>query len=85
MASHAPFDLSAVPQDLRGQKASDVVENVLNPLRIKVAHALFGNSGELPLSSDDLVHTHAITSHLLVTKCLILRLLKNDFLSHLPG
>ena len=45
-----PFDLStldaAVPQDLRGQKASEVIENVLNPLRVKVAHALFGNGGE---------------------------------------
>lgn len=88
-----PFDLStldsAVPHDLRGQKASDVIENVLNPLRVKVAHALFGNGGELPLSSDDLLHTHAITRRLLITKCLVRRLLKsdfpNDFLNHLPS
>ena len=88
-----PFDLStldaAVPQDLRGQKASDVIENVLNPLRVNVAHALFGNGGELPLSSDDLLHTHAITSHLLITKCLVRKMLKNDFtndfLNHLPN
>jgi hypothetical protein len=87
------FDLStfesAVPQDLRGQKASDVIENVLNPIRVKVAHALFGSGGELPLSSDDLTHTHLVTSRLLVTKCLARRMLKNDFpkdfLSHLPG
>ncbi len=87
------FDLStldsAVPQDVRGRKASDVVENVLNPLRIKVAHALFGNPGDVPLSSDDLVHTRSITSRLLLTKCLARRMLKNDFpsefLSHLPG
>jgi hypothetical protein len=88
-----PFDLStldaAVPLDLRGQKASYVIEEILNPLRVKVAHALFGNGGELPLSSDDLLHTHAITSRLLITKCLVRRLLKNDFpndfLSHLPN
>ena len=87
------FDLSAfesaVPQDLRGRKASDVIENVLTPLRVKVAHALFGNSGELPLSSDDLTHTHSVTGRLLVTKCLVRRMLKSDFpkdfLSHLPG
>jgi hypothetical protein len=69
------FDLSAfesaVPQDLRGRKASDVIENVLKPLRVKVAHALFGNGGELPLSSDDLTHTHSVTGRLLVTKCLV--------------
>jgi hypothetical protein len=87
------FDLStfesAVPQDLRGRNASDVIDNVLNPLRVKVAHALFGNAGELPMSSDDLTHTHSVTSRLLVTKCLVRRMLKNDFpkdfLSHLPG
>lgn len=88
-----PFDLSvldsAVPQDVRGQKVSDVIQNILNPLRIKVAHALFRDSGELPLSSDDLVHAHAITGRLLLTKCIVRRLLKNDFpndyLSHLPS
>jgi hypothetical protein len=86
------FDLSAyesaVPQDLRGRKASDVIENALNPLRVKVAHALFGSGGDLPLSSDDLTHTRSVTSRLLVTKCLVRRLLKSDFpkdfLSHLP-
>jgi hypothetical protein len=86
------FDLStlqsAVPLDLRGRTAADVVDNVLNPLRVNVAHALFGNSGELPLSSDDLIHTHKITHRLLVTKCIARRMLKNDFpndfLNHLP-
>jgi hypothetical protein len=87
------FDLStfesAVPQDLRGRKASDVIENVLKPLRVKAAHALFGSAGELPMSSDDLTHTYSVTSRLLVTKCLVRRMLKSDFpkdfLSHLPG
>jgi hypothetical protein len=87
------FDLStlqaAVSQELRGRTATDVIENVLKPLRDQVAHALFGNSGELPLSSDDLTHTHKVTQKLLVTKCVARRMLKNDFpndfLSHLPG
>jgi len=88
-----PFDLStlesAVPRDLRGRKTMDVIDADLKPLRIKVAHALFESGGELPLSSDDLTHTHSITKRLLVTKCLVRRMLKNDFptdfLSHLPG
>ena len=87
------FDLStfesAVPPDLRGRTAADVIENVLKPLRVNVAHALFGSRGELPLSSDDLLHTHKLTHRLLVTKCLVRRMLKNDFpndfLNHLPG
>jgi Methylamine utilization protein MauJ len=70
-----PFDLStlesAVPQDLRGRKATDIIKADLKPLRIKVAHALFGSGGELPLSSDDLNHTHSITRRMLVTKCLV--------------
>jgi len=87
------FDLStfesAVPPDLRGCTAADVIDSVLNPLRVNVAHALFGGGGELPLSSDDLLHTHKVTHRLLVTKCLVRRMLKNDFprdfLNHLPG
>ena len=87
------FDLStfesAVPPDLRGRTAADVIENVLKPLRVNVAHALFGSRGELPLSSDDLLHTHKLTHRLFVTKCLVRRMLKNDFpndfLNHLPG
>ncbi len=85
------FDLStfdsAVPLDLRGRTAVDVIDNVLNPLRIDVAHALF-RGGELPLSSDDLLHTHKVIHRLLVSKCLVRRMLKNDFpgdfLNHLP-
>jgi hypothetical protein len=87
------FDLStfdtAVPADLRGRTVDDAFDSVLNPLRVKVAHALFGTGGELPLSSDDLLHTHAVTRHLLITKCIVRRMLKNDFpsnfLNHLPG
>jgi hypothetical protein len=87
------FDLStfesAVPAALRGRTAQDVIENVLNPLRVNIAHALFTEDGELPISSDDLLHTHKVTGLLLVTKCLARRMLKNDFsnefLAHLPG
>jgi len=78
-----------VPHDLRGRKASDVIDNVLKLLRDKIAHALFGDGGELSLSSDDLTHTHSVASRLLITRCLVRRMLKNDFpndfLSHLPG
>jgi hypothetical protein len=88
-----PFDLSAfdsaVPQDLRGRKATEIIEVDLKPLRDNIAHALFGSGGDLPLSSDDLTDTQSITRRLLAVKCLARRMLKNDFptdfLSHLPG
>jgi len=87
------FDLStfesAVPPGLRARSVSDVFETVLNPIRKNVAHALFSGGGELPLESDDLLHTHKVTQHLLVTKCIVRRMLKNDFpnefLNHLAG
>ena len=87
------FDLStfeaAVPPDFRGRAAADVIENVLNPLRVNIAHALLPEDGELPVSPDDLLDTHKVTRVLLVTKCLVRRMLKNDFpndfLNHLPG
>ena len=86
------FDLStfdsAVPKDLRGRSAEEVIEKVLNPLRVNIAHALFPEGGELPISSDDLLHTHKVTGRLLFTRCLVRRMLKNDFskefLTHLP-
>jgi hypothetical protein len=80
---------SAVPVDLRGMNAEAVINDVLNPLRINAAHALFLDNGELGMSSDDLLHARQITHRLAVTKCLVRRMLKNDFplefLNHLPG
>ena len=56
------FDLStfecAVPPHFCGHTVAGVIENVLNPVRVDVAHALFDTGGELPLFSDDLLHTH---------------------------
>ncbi len=84
----ATFD-SAIPKDLRARSAEDVIERVLKPLRVNIAHALFPEGGELPISSDDLLHTHKVTGRLLFTRCLARRMLKNDFpkdfLAHLPG
>ncbi len=80
---------SAVPADVRGKTFEEIVESVLNPLRVNVAHALFLDSGgELTLSSDDLLDTRKITQRLPLTKCIVRRMLKNDFapdfLGHLP-
>jgi hypothetical protein len=81
---------SAIPIDARGKTIEFVVAEILNPLRVNVAHALFlDRGGELNLSSDDLLNTRQITKRLALTKCLVRRMLKNDFpsqfLTHLPG
>lgn len=81
---------SAVPAELRGKTISSVVEDVLGPIRVDVAHALFrGTKNELNISADELLHTQRITKVLPLTKCIVRRMLKNDFpsefLNHLPG
>ena len=37
---------SALPADVRGKTFEEVIESVLNPLRVNVAHALFLDSAE---------------------------------------
>jgi hypothetical protein len=81
---------SAVPLEVRGKTIESTVDEILLPLRVNVAHALFlDKGGELNLSSDDLLDTGHITKRLVLTKCIVRRMLKNDFpsefLNHLPG
>jgi hypothetical protein len=79
---------SAVPSELRGEEIGHVIDSVLEPLRDKVAHALTTAKGDLTLSADELLHSRQVTLRLPTMKCIVRRMLKNDFpsefLSHLP-
>jgi len=79
---------SAVPSELRGQEMGCVIDSVLKPLRDQVAHALTTAKGDLTLSVDELLHARQVTLRLPMMKCIVRRMLKNDFpaefLSHLP-
>jgi hypothetical protein len=79
---------SAVPSELRSQEMGYVIDSVLKPLRDRVAHALTTAKGDLTLSVDELLHTRQVTLRLPMVKCIVRRMLKNDFpsefLSHLP-
>jgi hypothetical protein len=70
-----------------GKKFRAVIENQLRPLRLNIAHALF-ERGELGLSVDDYLHVENLTNWLPVAKCMVRRMLKNEFplhfLPHLP-
>ena len=70
---------SAVPPEVRGKKFGYVVNHVLQPLRVNVAHALSAKSGELTMSVDELLHVQTISKWLLLTKCIVRRMLKNEF------
>ena len=70
---------SAVPPEVRGKRASEVVQTLLNPIRDNVSHALLSNKGELTMSADELLHIHQVNKWLTLTKCIARRMLKNDF------
>lgn len=73
--------------DALGKKFGDIIDNFLAPLRVDIAHVLSSQSGELSLSVDDLLHTRKVNRWLPLTKCIVRRMLKdefpNDFLSYL--
>ena len=81
---------SAVPPEVSGKLFDEVITELLNPLRINVAHALFEDAGrELTISYDDLLDTRKIAKLVPLTKCIVRRMLKTDFpaefLVHVPG
>jgi hypothetical protein len=71
------LDSILVPQAL-GKKFGQVTTTLLSPVRTEIAHALL-KSGELTLRSDDLLHLRKVNAILPLTKCIVRRMLKNDF------
>jgi hypothetical protein len=64
---------------VRGRRLGHVTSAILQPLRVNVAHALSAKSGELTMSVDELLHIQKINKWLLPTKCIVRRMLKNEF------
>jgi methylamine utilization protein MauJ len=65
--------------DALGKSFGYVIEKFLRPLRVKVAHALSESSGELTMSADELLHIRELSRWLPLTKCIVRRLMKNEF------
>jgi hypothetical protein len=81
---------SAVPPEVRGKSFDSVIADLLNPLRVNIAHALFEDTGrELTISYDDLLDTRKIAKLVPVIKCIVRRMMKTDFrgafLAHVPN
>ena len=72
------------PQEVFGRKISDVVENELRPVRVKVAHVVL-DSGEPALSADEGLDIQQITKWLPLTKCIARRMLKDEFPASQPN
>lgn len=80
---------SAVPLEVRGRSFDDVIGDLLNPLRVNIAHALFEDTGrELTISYDELTDTRKIAKLVPMVKCIVRRMMKTDFrdafLAHIP-
>jgi hypothetical protein len=65
-------------EEANGKKINYVVDKYLAPLRNEIAHPLL-ETGELAVSIDDLKHIRKIDQWLPLTRCIVRRLLKNDF------
>jgi hypothetical protein len=66
------------PAGVEGKKLSYVVERHLQPIRLRIAHAVV-DSGELAMSPDDPDEEVEIIRWPPLTKCIARRLLKNEF------
>ena len=72
----------AVPQEMRGCSADEVVKHVLKPLRDNIAHAILDAENELPVSPNNMLHIQQVTHCLPVIKCIARQMLKTDFPDH---
>ncbi len=70
---------SAIPPDVRGRDVQEFVTGTLKHLRDNLAHALTEASGELTVSADELLDIQQVHLWLPITKCIVRRMLKNDF------
>lgn len=62
-----------------GRNVACITTEFLRPLRDRVAHALYGRSGELPVYADEALHVDEVAFWLPLTKCIVRRMLKNEF------
>jgi hypothetical protein len=74
MAIHSIFVQNAV-----GRKFNALLQGELLDLRNAVAHALSDKTGEMQVSTDEALHIEMINAWLPITKCIVRRMLKNEF------
>lgn len=76
-----------LPAHVRGKSFGWIIESVLRPLRVEVAHGIL-DSGELGMSPDDMLKIERVNSLLPLTRTVVRWLLKNtfrdQFMHHMP-
>lgn len=76
---HALTLADVIPPECRGKKTNDVAQNMLRPLRDKIAHNIFSDAGELLASVDEIVDVDEVHKLLPTAKCIVRLNLKNEF------
>ncbi|MDX2038052.1 MAG: SEC-C metal-binding domain-containing protein [Isosphaeraceae bacterium] len=66
------------PTETRGRKISMVMEKFLRPLRNKIAHSIFGESGK-DIWEESLVNNHEVWNLLPLAQMIVRRMLKDEF------
>lgn len=64
---------SLFPNEVAGKSLKYVIDTVLYPMRVDIAHAISSQSGELTLTVDEMLHTQNIHKWLPLTKCICRR------------
>jgi hypothetical protein len=62
-----------------GRTFGYVIDSLLRPLRVKIAHALSEPTGALTMSADELLHMREVNHLLPLTTCIVRRMMKNEF------
>ena len=65
--------------EARGRKLNDLLDNELRELRVEIAHVLSEETGVVSLDVDELLHVARVNKWLPLMKCIVRRLLKDDF------
>ena len=64
--------------EAKGKKFGTVIDQYLQPLRVKIAHAVL-DSGELTMIADDELGLEEVFKWLPLCKCIARHMLKNEF------
>ena len=64
--------------EVAGRKFTYIIDTYLTPIRVNVAHAVL-ETGELAPSADDAINHETVYKWLPILKCLVRRMLKNEF------
>ncbi len=65
-------------EEARGRKLNELIDS-LNGLRVEVAHALSEQTGIVSLDADEALHIARVNKWLPLMKCIVRRMLKDDF------